>query len=146
MVRLSWGEGEREWWRGWCMDTQSPKDGDILREKRSCWPLVLIDKERKKGRWSMLKVIWPGVVKHFSSTCSLCPWVYTAGCSWFFALSHGLQTQPDLSHNAKHSTHTLANTAAQGYHHFSHTGHIFVTMKEHSLLISQLVREKCWTS
>lgn len=81
-------EGEREKGgigRGWSMDGQ--KDGDRLRGERSCWPVLLIDWERDEESLCMLRVIWPGVVKHFSSTC-LCPYtVYTAGCSWCSALS-----------------------------------------------------------
>lgn len=91
-MRLSWGgerERGREWWRGVkkVMHGQPKCKKWRLIERLEELLTTGFDKERKKESWSMLKVIWPGVVKHFSCTCSLCPWVYTAGCYWFSALS-----------------------------------------------------------
>lgn len=44
-------------------------------------------KEGRKECEYTLKVIWPGVVKHFSSFQLFCPRVHTAGCSQWPALT-----------------------------------------------------------
>lgn len=118
MVRLSWEErvrerergSEEEGWRRWCMDSQSANNEDILKEKRSCWPLVLIDKEKREGALKCAEGdgIWCSETSFFHVQ-PLSGGVH----SWLSALSQARTTNAVWPvSQCRTQTHTYTNTHA----------------------------------
>lgn len=117
------------------------RDRRRLKKMLSCWPAFLLNQDSEREGVS-IQVVWPGVVKHFSSTCSLCSGVYTAGCSWCPALSQSRTANAarSVSQCQTFKTHMNTHRNMQSSHHLVATQHIFVTMKQRS--VSQGLSQK----
>lgn len=103
----------------------------------------LIDRKRKKACLSL--VIWPGVGKYVSPLCSLCPWVYTAGCSWCSALSQSRTANAAcfVSQSQTFNIHTYVQTHTHTELSSTHWNRAYMCYYKRTLLKSLFVTEKC---